>query len=104
MTTYNATDDRRNACEPNADRYIGPAEPTKRAITPAELQAWMNGMDLPETTIRPQYTFDAQATADALAILQRASAACTHCEPVYRMTHSARALLNAEMAEYFRGL
>ena len=89
-------------------RYIGPAESEVCSCgaavnTDGECAiCWQDARDgFPgEPTA---YTFDAQATADALAILQRASAACTHVESVYRMTHSARALLNAEMAEYFRG-
>jgi hypothetical protein len=74
-------------------------ECTGNGFMPLNLEiitAWVNG---PKPAA---YTFDAQATADALRILQSASAASAHVRPVYEMTHSARKRLDAEMAAYLR--
>jgi hypothetical protein len=49
------------------------------------------------------YRFDAQATRDALELLQRASIAANPVESIQRMTYSARARFNAEMRAYLGG-
>jgi hypothetical protein len=54
------------------------------------------------TAPAPAYRFDAQATADALALLQAASVASSHVASVHRMTYNARTRFDNETRAYFR--